>query len=130
MRTTFEQRRAEERNAEREALWAYIHRRTMELERDERRDKAMAAIKASLTLETVRQFLPASEITIGEHLHLKHLAVAPIVTEHRVIRQGETYCHRHEETNLPWPAERWLTHACVGCTAIAAGIAVREVFEI
>jgi hypothetical protein len=123
MRTSFTARRSQERTAERNAL----NYRLFILNLAEQRDELIEAVKGSLSFERVRAFLPfLTTIKLGNtHRHLVNQGVWPIVTETRVVHEGETLCRRR---GALYPMHLYPADPCPGCLAIAQGLAARELF--
>jgi len=92
------------------------------------RSEAKQVFAESCPFEQISRFLPfQTKIVAGyNHNHIMSQTAFDIVTEKRVIREGETLCGRQSHEYFL----EAIDSNCPGCLAIGQGLALREILPL
>jgi hypothetical protein len=95
--------------------------------REEFREEFIDAIKENMAFENIGKFLPFQTVIVAgyNHNHIQSQSVFAIVTENRIIIDGDTLCGRRSQLFNQY-GDR--DSNCPGCEAIGRGLAVRDLF--
>jgi hypothetical protein len=94
---------------------------------EEEKEEFIEAFKASIPLEKIHRYLPfAIKVMAGSNWNhiLVDTVLYPVITEKRIIQDGESLCGRYNPFYRP---AIWGGEPCQGCLAVARGLAVRDI---